>query len=134
METKMKALAYSRHLHTRLKELQAKRKKDIVVYDKLLAQWRKDMVVWLHNTGSDRILKMSKTSLQKERRYTATGLDVQAFFIGAPPVPKYPSDEQINKIKALLRQLAISHQDTITVSTEDVEKYLIKGGEEEDED
>jgi hypothetical protein len=134
METKMKALAYSRHLHTRLKELQTRRKKNIVAYDKALAEWRKAMVVWLHNAGSDRILKMPKSSLQKERRYTATGLDVQAFFIGAPPVPKYPSDEQINKIKALLRQLAISRQDTITVSTEDVEKYLIKGGEEEDED
>jgi hypothetical protein len=132
METKIKALAYSKHLHARLKELQTQRKKDIVAYDKALADWRKAMVVWLHNTGSDRVLKMTRSSLMKERRYTSNGIDTQTFLAGAPVVPKYPSDDGINKIKALLRQLAITRQDTVTVSTEDVEKYLI--GKEEDED
>ncbi len=132
METRLKAVSYAKQLKARLMELQTQRKKDLKKYESDVAQWRADMTVWLRGEGVNRVAKMPKSKLQEERRYgTSHVLASDTFFSGAPKVPAYPSDKSIIKIRALLRQLAISGQEHITVSTKDIEEYLI-GTEEED--
>jgi hypothetical protein len=127
METRLKAVAYAKQLKARLEELQAQRKKDLKKYEEDLSTWRGAMIVWLRGEGVNRIVKMPKSKLQEERRWSSgsPGFASDAFFAGAPKVPACPSDKPILKIRALLRQLAISGQEHITVSTKDVEEYLI---------
>jgi hypothetical protein len=133
MQTKVKATLYASKLRAALKDKKQDRAKALKLYMAQLVNWRNDLRKWITAHASDRIDDITAKSLQGDRysRHNSPGFDAGKFFNGAPRPPEYPGDKQIRAIQAVLRQLAMTGQQTITVSTEDVTRLM---GDAEDED
>lgn len=131
MQTKIKTKVYAARLRKKLEALEKDRPHLVQAYRADVDLWRKDMVSWL-TKGADERVKSIK--LSKARTYNGKPhVDTSAFFRGMPEAPKWPSDKQIREIRAVLRHLGITGQETITVSTEDVSRYLGDGDESVEE-
>jgi hypothetical protein len=129
MQTKIKTKTYAARLRAKLKELQEKRPAELASYKKALDAWRKDLKKWIADNAEQRV---DKIKIDKTERYFGDRIrfNTSSFFVGAPVPPVYPSDKQIRDIRNLLRHLGITGQETITVSTEDVARYLGEGEED----
>ena len=124
METKIKTEAYAKQLRARLKELQDARPKLLADYHDAVEQWRLDLARWIQEHGGQRALDAKP---QKERpQYISdrAGFSTDDFFRGSPLPPVYPDDRVIREIRALLRQLSITGQAQVTVSTGDIARLL----------
>ncbi len=132
MDTQIKTTVYAAKLRKRLAELKTKREKDLAAYKTGVVAWRKAMTKWITANAKARVDAVSAAEL-KGANYYHRGLDINAskFFAGCPQPPPYPDDKQIREITSLLRHLGITGQETVRISTSDVEKYL--GGGEEDQ-
>jgi hypothetical protein len=135
MQTKIKTTVYAKQLRAKLKELEAKRKKDLADYKTNFETWRVRLVEWLRTNGVKRVdvITMTEVKNHTNKYHRSVRFDTSAFFAGAPEPPTYPSDKQIRDIKALLRHLGITGQQTINVTTEDVARHL-GDGEKYEED
>lgn len=129
MDTTIKVTVYAKSLQGRLADLKAAREKALEAHRNDLTKWRKSLVDWIAKNAKSRIGAITVDEL-KRTRYGAncTPFDTSSFFRGCPDAPTYPDDKQIREITALLRQLGITGQDTVKVSTSDVERYLGDGG------
>ena len=87
-----------------------------------IKRWRLDLARWIQENGGQRVLdaKPMKNPHWSDR----AGFSTDDFFRGSPQPPDYPDDKVICEIQALLRQLGITGQETVTVSTEDVARLL----------
>ncbi len=132
MDTQIKTTVYAAKLRKRLAELKTKREKDLAAYKTGVVAWRKAMTKWLTTNAKARVDAVTVTQLKEDRRYNrGAPFDTGLFFAGCPQPMAYPDDKQIREITSLLRHLGITGQETVRISTSDVEKYL--GGGEVDE-
>ncbi len=123
MYSKIKATTFAAKLRKRLAELKSKRQKDLDAHSSAVEQWRKDMETWITAHLKKRVAAINVSALRKcESRYgDGPHFDKSAFFAGAPETPKYPSDEKVRKIQSLLRHIGITGQETVQVSTDEVD-------------
>jgi hypothetical protein len=131
MVTKIKTRVYEAKLRKKLAELKAERPKLLKAHKDALVRWRKALLKWLVENGPSRV---DAIKLERRNRFHRDGeaaFDTRSFFAGAPQAPVLQDDKQIREIQSLLRHLAISKQETVQVSTEDVERYLGDRGQED---
>lgn len=132
METIVNTLTYSKKLRTRLRELEAERAKATESHKAAVVKWRREIVAWVKANAD----KAATLQISEPRGYYGDerGLNFNPchFFHGAPAAPVKPKDDQIRKVRALLRQLAITGQKTIRVSTKDVAEIFGEGKLEDD--
>ncbi len=121
LQTKVNATKYAARLRARLAEVIKKRQRALKTYKTDVMKWQKDIASWVEGEGFARArnLKAKKDERDYDRR--TLGFDPYAFFSGCPKPPKYPDDKLIREIRAMLRQLAITGQQTIHLYTSDVE-------------
>lgn len=126
METIVNTLTYSKKLRTRLRELEAEKVSATAAHKAAVTKWRKDLLAWVKSNAEERTAKLS---IEKPNRWGDDRLNFspEQFFRGAPKAPVAPTDDQIRKVRALLRQLAITGQKTIRVSTKDVAELFGDG-------
>jgi hypothetical protein len=125
MQTKIKTAVYAAKLRKRLTLLKGQREKDLAKYKDDLRAWRTDMTKWILSHARMRVEAIGAAELKR-----GAGLNYYEFFVGSPEPPTYTSDEQVRAIQNMLRHLGITGQATITVSTDDVAKYLGDEGDD----
>lgn len=123
METKIKTELFAKQLRARLAHLKDERPKQLAAYHDAVKQWRLDLARWIQENGGQRVLD-AKPRRERSRWDTNAGFDTSEFFRGSPLPPVYPDDKAIREITALLRQLGITGQATVTVTTETVARLL----------
>lgn len=125
MITKMKVKPFAAKLRKRLAELKAQRTKDVAAYTAKAETWRREMVTWVTANAKQRIAGITNADLRRhESSYGGVHFNAAGFFAGAPQPPTYPSDKQIRKVESLLRHLGITGQETVQMSTEEVEALM----------
>lgn len=138
MDTVIKATVLAANLKKQLTKLQAERKAALNKFDLDFKAWKAAAVRWCAKELPARITRTTRGDLLEERsRYNggnALQLNADRLFDGAPKPPTYPSEKRITEVRALLRQLSISGQVTMKLSTTDVAKFLgpVPGDDGED--
>lgn len=124
MDTKIKTDLFAKQLRARLAQLKEARPRELAAYHDAVNQWRLDLARWIQEHGGKRVL--SATPMKSRERYFGdrAGFSTDDFFRGSPLPPEYPDDKVIREIQVLLRQLGITGQATVTVSTGDVARLL----------
>lgn len=122
MDLKIKTELYAKQLRARLKELKDARPKQLADYHDAVKRWRLDLARWIQENGGRRVLDAKP--VKNPHWSDCAGFSTDDFFRGSPQPPDYPDDKVIREIQALLRQLGITGQETVTVSTEDVARLL----------
>lgn len=132
MDTNVSTLSYAKQLRARLRELEVEHRSALVKHVKDVVKWRKEIVVWVRQNAD----KAGKLSIKEPRGHYSEerelNFDPRAFFRGAPAAPVKPKDDQIRKVRALLRQLSITGQKTVRVSTREVGEIFGEGKLEDD--
>ena len=123
MDTKIKTDLFAKQLRARLAQLKEARPRELAAYHDAVKQWRLDLARWIQEHGGQRVLSAQPA---KENRWHSdrAGFSTDDFFRGSPLPPEYPDDKVIREIQVLLRQLGITGQATVTVSTGDVARLL----------
>lgn len=126
METTVNVTTYAKKLRARQTELEAQRKKEVAAHKAAVAKWRTDLAAWVTaNAG-----RVQRIALSKPNRWGGDdrlGFEPRQFFIGAPKAPVAPSDENLRRVRALLRQLSITGQKTVRISTREVAELFGEG-------
>lgn len=132
MHTKVKTTVFAKQLRTRLEELKRERTKELDAYHKAVREWRLALATWIKENGGKRILAMKPEKERNRYGHRGLGFSPSEFFEGAPASPEYPTDKVQREIQALLRQLGITGQATVTISTEDMARYFGDARREDD--
>lgn len=122
IESQMNAVAFARKLRARRDELKAKRKRELIKFNQAFENWKKELGKWLAVNGK----KRAATILRKEghnHRYRDDSY-ISVLLKGHPEPPRYPSSTTIEQIDSMLRQIAITGQNTIRVTEDMVNKYF----------
>lgn len=129
-ETTMKAVVLAKKLRARLAEIKKTRPAKLKAYDVAVAKWKRDMITWTKSAVETRVMAITKAELQaNEGRYRySIGFDAGSFFKGAPQPPRFPDDKQQRAIQRLLRQLAITGQETVRFTGKEVEELFTDEG------
>lgn len=127
MDTTIKVTLYLNSLQARLTELKTDAQA-LAAYKVDLVKWRQSLADWLTENAKARIDAITVNELKEKQhrnyRLSDPHFLTDNFFRGCPDAPSYPDDKQIRDITALLRHLSITGQETVKVSTSDVERYL----------
>lgn len=122
IHTKVKTAAFAKQLRDRLAELKKAKPGVKAAYQRALAKWREDLREWVLAHAAERVADVQP---YERSRHREPAFDSSSFFRGAPLPPEAPTvDRTIRDIQALLRQLGITGQATVTVSTEQVAELL----------
>jgi hypothetical protein len=108
LDTKIKTDLFAKQLRAQLTELKESRAVELAAYHDAVRQWRLDLAQWR--------LDLAQWIQEHGGKHD--------FFRGSPLPPEYPDGKAIREIQPLLRQLGITGQATITVSTADVARLL----------
>ncbi len=126
METVMKVTKYAALLRARVAVLKEERVRDMAKFKVDFIEWKKALAAWIGKNYGDRV-----EAIKKDSNYYRMDFDYQEFFLGAPLRPMEPDDKVIGQIRALLRHLSITGQESVHVSTDDIVKFgLGKVGDE----
>ncbi len=133
METTVKVVPFSKRLQARLKELKAQRGPALKKFNADFTKWKQDLALWTMRNAKKKVENITIDEVREARRYRDSdpGFTASHFFIGAPKPPAYPSDKPIREIQRTLRHMAITGQETMRVSSSDIEKWF---PEEDDDD
>jgi hypothetical protein len=133
MHTKIKVTVYAKKLRAKRDELKKQHEKDLASYKGSFATWKLALEKWIKDNASPRIKQINVAEIQaceSRGHYSSSdnaGFRTGSFFAGAPKPPTYPKNKCIREIDNLPRHLAITGQTTVSVSTEDVARYLGDG-------
>ena len=131
MNTKVKVTVFAAKLRARKAALQKQRKVDLAKYTKAIEVWKLDAAALVAKNVST-IKKIPSTELRSNSGYRSPWRETigKTVTVGLTDPPAFPLDDAIRKIDGMLKQLSITGQATISLSTDEVMKYL--GGEDEE--
>lgn len=125
METTIKAAVLAKALKARIATLKTERSEALAKFAKDFDAWKTAARKWVVAELPKRIQAARYSDVNnRSYRNNDLNLDDVVLLAGAPKPPQYPSDERLRKVQALLRQLAISGQATMKLSTKEFEEFF----------
>lgn len=124
MEARMKTSVLATKLRARLVVLKKDHAVSVAKYDAAFEQWKTDVAAWAQRDMPARVAALKKSEVVV---YSRSALP-ESVFRGIPTPPPIPSRERIEKIQKTLRFVALTGQQTISVSQREVDDWLGNGG------
>jgi hypothetical protein len=127
MQTKVKTETFKNALEARKERVEDALPAIMKAYEDAVLEWKLALAQWIKANGGQRVAVLVPWSDLYNAR--ERGFDAVAFFDGAPVPPKRPNDYGIDEIRALIQQLALTDQASVTVDTEMIKRLRLLSDE-----